>query len=65
MKLSIAVALFLLCIAAGSVFAFAAWNTMYPEKGRRPAKIAVNAFTGFVFLCFVVFGLAAGFGVYD
>lgn len=52
-------------ISAGSLLSFVAWNTMYPDKGHLAAKIAVNLFTAFIFLAFIVLGVGGISGFYD
>ena len=54
-----------LCAAGGLLAAFAAWDTMYPDKGHRIAKFAVNAFTVFVFMGFLFIGLGGVMGIYE
>ena len=65
LKLLSAIVLMALCAAGGLLAAFAAWDTMYPEKGHPITKFAVNAFTVFVFLGFLFIGLGGVMGIYE
>lgn len=64
-ELTLSILIMVICIAAGSLLSFAAWTTMYPDKGHLAAKISVNLFTAFIFVAFLLLGVGGISGFYD
>ena len=65
LKLIGAVFIAILALGCGLLTAYAAWVTMYPERGHAIAKAGAWAATVFVFLAFVIIGANGLFAIYQ